>query len=285
MTEITYYLEELQTLLDSYGLDGTGSIQLAEIVTAALAVMAVAGLLLCFFGLKLVRVWGAILGFAIGFTGGFIAGIAFGQESEIVLIIAGVAGLIVAVLCAVFRRGSLFLVSLASGIGICVEILTPQELTPVLICAGVGVILAILAMKFKEPVIMVLTGIAGAFIAGQDIAALLGMTGRSLQIIITAALAVLGIVAQFLMESGRRKRRNLKKAAEIRKNNSTANEVERARAVMEDLDDQPESEEEEEIHQETDEESIDEEDWDEEDRDEEDPDDDIIFLDEEDKDE
>jgi hypothetical protein len=242
MNEITYnYAKELETLFESYGLDGMiNRMQLAEVIQTALTVTVVAGLLLGFFGLKLIRVWGALLGFVIGCAGGAAVGIVLGQNTQVVLIIAGVAGLVVAILCAVLRRISAFLVSLVSGIGVCAAVLEPQELTPVLICAGVGLVLAILAVVCKEPVIMVLTGVAGAFAAGQVIAVYFALDGQTGQIVLVAILAALGIVVQFLMESGRRKRRNLKKAAEIRQHNSTANVVERARAVMEDLDDLPE---------------------------------------------
>ena len=58
--------------------------------------------------------------------------------------------------------------------------------------------------------------------------------------VLCAVFCVLGIIVQILLESGKRKRKNLKKAAEIRSERSTANEVEKARAMMDDLDEMPE---------------------------------------------
>ena len=54
----------------------------------------------------------------------------------------------------------------------------------------------------------------------------------------------LGVLVQLLLESKKRKKQNLKKAAEIRQETSTADEVERARAVIDDLDSMPAEEKE-----------------------------------------
>ena len=50
---------------------------------------------------------------------------------------------------------------------------------------------------------------------------------------------MVGILVQLLLESRKRKRRNLEKAAEIRETHSTENEVEKARSLIADLDTVP----------------------------------------------
>ena len=49
-------------------------------------------------------------------------------------------------------------------------------------------------------------------------------------------LGAIGVLVQLLLESKKRKKQSLKKAAEIRNTHSTENEVEKARAMMENLD-------------------------------------------------
>ena len=48
-----------------------------------------------------------------------------------------------------------------------------------------------------------------------------------------------GIAVQLLMESGKRKKRTLENAKKIREQNSTANEVAKARAMIDELDKKP----------------------------------------------
>ena len=62
------------------------------------------------------------------------------------------------------------------------------------------------------------------------------MTGELILIALCAVFCIIGILVQLLLESRKQKKKNLKKAAEIREERSTANEVEKARAVMENLD-------------------------------------------------
>lgn len=83
---------------------------------------------------------------------------------------------------------------------------------------------------------MLLTGVTGAVCISQAGTVLLGHAGVELErwmvTLAFAVLAVLGILVQFLMESGKRQKLHLKKAAEIREQNSTENEVDKARALL-----------------------------------------------------
>ena len=63
-----------------------------------------------------------------------------------------------------------------------------------------------------------------------------------ISILFCVIFAVLGILVQLLLESRKRKRRNLEKAAEIRETHSTENEIEKARSLIDDLDTMPEEE-------------------------------------------
>ena len=61
------------------------------------------------------------------------------------------------------------------------------------------------------------------------------MTGELILIALCAVFCIIGIFVQLLLESRKQKKKNLRKAAEIREERSTANEVEKARALMENL--------------------------------------------------
>lgn len=226
---------------------------LIGILTAGLIV----SLLWCFFGLKLVRIWAAVFGLGIGAAVGAGAAAALNLNETAVLVAALAVGIILAVIGAALYHVGIFLVIWIAGTAISFMIARPQELTGILICAGIGLIFALLTLKFTAPITMVLTGILGAMSAASLISLLfivlrvsasdmvypeffIGLEAQYqnivIRIIITVVLAVLGIMVQFLLESGKRKRQNLRKAKEIREQTSTENEVEKARAMMEDLD-------------------------------------------------
>ena len=87
-----------------------------------------------------------------------------------------------------------------------------------------------------------MTSILGGVLAGDAIATLAELDNPIFRYGIMVLVAIVGGIIQFTLESGKRKKKNLKKAAEIREQNSTENEVEKARAMFDDailLDDKP----------------------------------------------
>ena len=111
------------------------------------------------------------------------------------------------------------------------------------VCAGIALIAAILAVKFVTVMTIFATAVCGAVTAGPAVYYLIPETGAGhiLSIVLCAVFGALGVWVQLLLESRRRKKKNLEKAAEIRAEHSTANEVERARAMMDELDGAEES--------------------------------------------
>lgn len=208
-----------------------------------LIVLAVVGILWCFFGLKLVRVWSAILGFVLGTgSGAWITATQFDLDATIAMIISLVAGIVVACLGAILYRVGIFLVAWITVFSLASSVLRAEDLKMMLIALGIGFVVALLTVAFAEPITMVVTGLYGAVILGTLASQFIPIDAAWVQTAVTVVFAVLGIWVQFLMESGKRKKRSLKKAAEIREQNSTANEVEKARAMMENLDSIPEDE-------------------------------------------
>lgn len=245
---------DLNTILDSESV--LGVLASPEALWGVIAGLVVS-LLWCFFGLKLVRLWAALLGLIIGAAVGAGAAAALNLNETVILIAAVVVGIILALAGSVLYHVGIFLVAWIAGSGISASIILPRELPMVLVCAGIGLILALLTLKFAEPITMVVTGIMGAVSAGSQIGLLFFVLRLSagdtidpgviadlelryqnvlLRIVVTVVLAVLGIMVQFLLESGKRKRQSLQKAKEIRAQSSTENEVEKARAMMGELD-------------------------------------------------
>ncbi len=202
----------------------------------AVAAAAVIGLLICLLGLKIVRVWAALFGLAAGFLGGTLVMDVTGITLTYDWIPGVVLGIILGGLSAwLYRFGIFITVWAAAGLG-CAYFIGPADVTGALICAAAGLVAALLTIKFKEVITILFTAIFGALTVGAA-AVLLLPEGTELVFGIVAAVCLIaGILVQLLLESRKRKRASLRKAEEIRRTHSTANEVERARAVMENLD-------------------------------------------------
>lgn len=224
-----------RALQNPFALEG----RMKTIILAVLAAAILAGLLWCFLGLKLIRLWSAVLGLAMGFAIGFAAAFAFGIDSKMALIAGGVLGLLLAILSAVFYHVGVFLVAWITGCTLGVYILQPQDWKILLACAGASLVIALFTVRFAELIIIVLTGIYGATGAGTAIAILLPFQGKIIRLAICALLAVLGIAVQLLMESRKQKKRNLEKAKKIREQNSVVNDIEKARAMIDEMDGKP----------------------------------------------
>ena len=202
-----------------------------------LAAAAAAGLLLCLFGLKIVRFWAAVLGLGAGFFVGFAAGEAAGAGAAVCVGAGLAAGILLAVLGSVLYRVGIFVTVFLSVSLFCFHLVNPENWILAGICQAIGLIAAILAMKFLEIITILATVLLGAVTAGPAVSYLLPDTGMDslIRIALCAVFGALGVLVQLLLLSKKRKKQSLKRAAQIRQEASTANEVERARAVMDDL--------------------------------------------------
>ena len=134
------------------------------------------------------------------------------------------------------------MLALLAGTYIAILFVNPQDWIFLGVCLAIGLVIALLALKFVEPIMIVVTSIIGGVLAGDAIATLAELDNPIFRYGIMVLIAIVGGMIQFTLESGKRKKKNLKKAAEIREQNSTENEVEKARAMFDDailLDDEP----------------------------------------------
>lgn len=214
----------------------------SENMMIALIVTTVIGIFLSMFGLKMIRLWSALLGLVAGAGIGFAVTELAGLEPMIVVGATIGGGIVLVFLAGFFYRFGIFLLALLSGTYIAILFVNPQDWIFLGVCLAIGIVISLLALKFVEPIMIVVTSIIGGVLAGDAIATLAELDNPIFRYGIMVLVAIVGGIIQFTLESGKRKKKNLKKAAEIREQNSTENEVEKARAMFDDtilLDDEP----------------------------------------------
>lgn len=205
----------------------------------ALAAAVVVGLLVCFFGLKLVRILGTLMGFFAGAAIGAAAGLIIGLEGMAFAGIVLGAGIVFGLLSWFLYRVGVFLLVLAQVSGLVLTLLPGSWISAVVALAA-GIIVAILSVIYVEPFVIIVTGIYGGLTAGTNIAALAGLdalTWSGIGIVIGAVIAVIGIIVQFMMHSRKvgKKERNYSK--KVKEQDSMESEVEKARHLLDDDDD------------------------------------------------
>lgn len=240
-------LERLQNYIFGELASGVGIEHhvLTQNTVAVLAATIVVGLLIGFLGWKIVRVWAAAAGFVLGFILGVLISAFAGLSGTGVLAAGFITAVVLAVLAAVLYRVGVFLSVLLSVCSLAIQILDPQNGILLAVCLVIALVAAILSVRYVSVLTIFVTGIYGAVVAGTAVFELLPVSGELIRILICIILAAGGIAVQLLLESRKQKKASLKKAEQIREENSTANDVERARAMMDDFGKAPEDEEDE----------------------------------------
>ncbi|GAA6376530.1 hypothetical protein I230019B6_18900 [Firmicutes bacterium i23-0019-B6] len=239
--DISTIADQVYQYLKSVNSDTVNQV-VSENMMIALIVTTVIGIFLSMFGLKLIRLWSALLGLVAGAGIGFAVTELAGLEPMIVVGVTIGGGIVLAFLAGFFYRFGIFLLALLTGTYIAILFVNPQDWIFLGVCLAIGLVIALLALKFVEPIMIVVTSILGGVLAGDAIATLAEFDNPIFRYGIMVLVAIVGGIIQFTLESGKRKKKNLKKAAEIREQNSTENEVEKARAMFDDailLDDEP----------------------------------------------
>ena len=235
-------MEEVVTRIDQ--ITGTGMFFLHNMTVLIITI--VIGLLIGLFGLKLVRVWAAFMGFLLGAAaGGGIAGAAHLSEIASVGVMLGGA-LLMAVLACIFYKVGIFFYMIFLVTGLCV-LITRMSTLPVLgISLALGLVIAIVAVKVFDPLVIIVTSISGGFLAGSAAVSMVGLNDNIIAVIVIPLVAiVLCMCTQFIMRSRQVGRRQEEKADEKRQQISRETEVEKARKLLEEdyaEDDEPEDE-------------------------------------------
>ena len=223
-------------------MDGPTSVFLAgKLSVGVFAAVIAIGILIGFFGLKLVKVVAAFLGFLIGAgVGAGICALAGIEGIASVAVILVCAILLAVVSFLVYRLGVFVMIFICS-MGVLASVIPAQSS----VITIVALVLAILAAIFAEPMIIVITGIAGGFLAGPAILDLAGITDPSwLKYAAGAVLAFVGLMIQFMMQSSKIGKKERIKSEHIKEQVSMENEVEKARMILDEDEAKPEEAEE-----------------------------------------
>ena len=202
-------------------MDGPTSVFLAgKLSVGVFAAVIAIGILIGFFGLKLVKVVAAFLGFLIGAgVGAGICALAGIEGIASVAVILVCAILLAVVSFLVYRLGVFVMIFICS-MGVLAAVIPAQSSVITIVELAVALVLAILAAIFAEPMIIVITGIAGA------------------------VLAFVGLMIQFMMQSSKIGKKERIKSEHIKEQVSMENEVEKARMILDEDEAKPEEAEE-----------------------------------------
>lgn len=231
--------------------DGQADVVLSRITQMAAAiqiVMIIVGILVCLFGLKLVRVLSVLAGLVIGSGVGTGAALGLGFSGTMIPVTILICTIVTAVLCGGVRKLGIFFVVFLYTFGIGGSLLLPgvRELTALGIILGISLaaalLMAILAMIRPEPIVVVVTGISGGLSVGTSAAAVLGIGGNLLVGYgISAAAALIGIWIQFMMQSRTIGKNERVYAKRMKDQVSRESEVEKARKILEEEEEEEES--------------------------------------------
>ena len=220
--------------------DGPTSIFVAgktpEIMGVLIAIVVV-GVIISLFGLKLVRVLSAMMGLGTGTVAGL-------DTTKMVATIA-VCGVVLCIMCAVLRKFGIFIMTFLGSWGTFVTLVEARSVIVLGICAAVALVIAILTVIFAEFLVIFVTGIVGGVEAGMALPFLLGMTKIGwIGYVMSAAIAVIGITVQTMMQSRKIGKREKIFSKKIKEQVSMESEVEKARMLLDDGDVEESQEEE-----------------------------------------
>ena len=220
--------------------DGPTSIFVAgktpEIMGVLIAI-AVVGVIISLFGLKLVRVLSAMIGLGIGAVIGAVIGIVAGLDTTKMVATVAVCGVVLCIMCAVLRKFGIFVMTFFGAWGTFVTLVEARSVIVLGICAAVALVIAVLTVIFAEFLVIFVTGIVGGVEAGMVLPFLLGMTKISwIGYVMSAAIAVIGITVQTMMQSRKIGKREKIFSKKIKEQVSMESEVEKARMLLDDGD-------------------------------------------------
>ena len=162
----------------------------------------------------------------------------------VAIVTLGCAVVLAALSFFLYRMG-VFLMVLVTVFGLATTIIfAGNNITNMMliIFAAVALVVAILSAIFVEPLVIVVTAIWGAVDASLAIVAATGLEGNLLITIgIAVAISIVGMIIQFMMHSRKIGKREKKQAAIIKEQDSVESEVEKARLVLDDFEEDDET--------------------------------------------
>ena len=203
----------------------------------------VVGVLLSLFGLKLVRVLTTIVGLVLGAGVGLVISHLLGWSGLTVAIVTLGCAVVLAALSFFLYRMGVFRTVFVSVLGICISVMYAGTNLMLVIYLAAALVFAILSAIFVEPLVIVVTAVSGGVNAALAIVSLAGLSGNLLITVgIAAVIIIVGMIVQFMMHSRKIGKKEKKQAEIIKEKDSVESEVEKARLILDDFDDEDETE-------------------------------------------
>lgn len=213
--------------------------QTMEVLIATIVV----GVLLSLFGLKLVRVLTTIVSLVLGAGVGLVISHLLGWSGLTVAIVTLGCAVVLAALSFFLYRMGVFFTVFVSVLGICISVMYPGTNLMLVIYLAAALVFAILSAIFVEPLVIVVTAVSGGVNAALAIVSLAGLSGNLLITVgIAAVIIIVGMIVQFMMHSRKIGKKEKKQAEIIKEKDSVESEVEKARLILDDFDDEDETE-------------------------------------------
>ena len=233
---------QIDSLLSMNGQLETFLAWTSQMVFIVRIVAVVIGLIVCFLGLKLIRVLSAIAGLAVGAGIGTAVVFGFQFSGTMIPVTILVCAVMVAVFAAAVRKLGVFLVVFLYTAGIVMSLRIPQIIILLAVCGGAALLMSVLSLIWTDPIVVIITGISGALSAGISAAALLFAGGNIwLGYGVGAVMALIGIWTQFMVQSRKIGKKEKVYARQMRDQVSRESEVEKARRILEEEEDDDES--------------------------------------------
>ena len=195
---------------------------------------AVISIILCLFGIKLMRIGNAlasaILGAGIGYYGAQLAGM--DVKTQMIVTIAG--AVVLAAVAAIFKKFGAFLFCLIGVTGMLILITRPGNWIFYAIYGGIGMLFAIAAMNWLDAIYIFATAFVGGVGIGSVIRKFILIDNIGVEIAIFVVPVFVGCIVQFILKSREIGRKEAAHSEEVKKEISKEEEVESARALFED---------------------------------------------------
>lgn len=229
-------MEMLESISVIGGADGPTSIFLAGVINKQILVASIViGLILCIFGLRLMKLLSAVVGLLIGVGIGAVIVAVAGLEGTVSLAVILGCGVLMALLSFFLRRVGAFISVFCYVFAALMAVLPKESMIFSIVAAVVALILAIVAAIYLEPIVVVVSSVAGGLMAGPAIISLIGMGDKMwIGYVIAVIFAALGILIQLLIQSGKIKKKDKLHAQKVKEEASRESEVEKARMILDD---------------------------------------------------
>ena len=154
-------------------------------------------LLNCFMGYRLRKVWGTLLGLAIGaVAGGAAAWYYLGGKQSYILIAGALAALFLGMIAWCFYKAGIFILCTGLIYWLASSFISGEDVTSRIICLAVGIVVATMALGYERHVVIVITALCGGIGAVKCLFELSKMQENVAVWLLGLILGVFGIVIQ-----------------------------------------------------------------------------------------